>query len=68
MRRDQVLTHFYHTTERSLPLTMVFLTSKKDLKEQEHVITGHLELNQLVALLECAYTAPEFSNGEPVDN
>lgn len=59
MRKDQVLTHFYQTSERSLPMTVVFLTSKEDLSEEKHTITGHLKLNQLLALLECDYTRPE---------
>ena len=59
MRKNQVLTHFYQTSERSLPMTVVFLTSKEDLSEEKHVITGHLKRNQLLALLECDYTPPE---------
>lgn len=59
MRKNQVLTHFYQTSERSLPMTVVFLTSKEDLSEEKHTITGHLKLNQLLALLECDYTRPE---------
>lgn len=59
MRKDQVLTHFYQTSERSLPMTVVFLTSKEDLSEEKHTITGHLKLNQLLNLLECDYIPPE---------
>ncbi|QQG33463.1 hypothetical protein [Pectobacterium phage PcCB7V] len=58
MRKNQVLTHFYQSCERSLSITVVFLTSKEDLSEEKHVITGNLKLNQLLALLECDYTPP----------
>lgn len=60
MRKDWVLTHFYQGSERSLPVTVVFLTKKEDLEEEKHIITGHLKLNQLLALLECSYTPPEI--------
>lgn len=59
MRKNWVLTHHYQGSERSLPITVVYLVRKEDLEEEKHVITGHLKLNQLLALLECDYTRPE---------
>lgn len=59
MRKNWVLTHHYQGSERSLPITVVFLVRKEDLKEEKHIITGHLKLNQLLDLLGCSYTPPE---------
>lgn len=59
MRKDKVLTHHFQSCERSLPITVAFLTSKEDLSEEKHTITGHLKLNQLLNLLECDYIPPE---------
>lgn len=56
IRENWVLTHYYQSTERSLPVTVVFLVRKEDLKEEKHTITGHLKRNQLLELLECSYT------------
>lgn len=52
-KKDWVLTYWIQYTERSIPKTRAVRVSRKELKEEEHVITGHLDAMGLMDLLDC---------------
>lgn len=52
-KKDWVLTYWYQYTERSIPKTRAIRVARDGLKEEEHVITGHLNVMALMDLLQC---------------